>query len=299
MREIIALGNRIYHHRDHTDFNLQRLFVFWVRALNSSQMVLQLKDFFAAFSDLQKLESGNAIFYEQLLRHVFYHNSTLWERRQLIEDHFSFCQQHFFFPVLQTIYYDGRLVLWQGSFAGGNLNFGLDFFYVDRKEGLMTLDLMLDGARVYHITFLLGITAGGQRCLRIGALQGSKNGEDTIHLLTKEFFGCRTKNLMLYGIQLLAQELGLKHIYAVSNEGFFTNNHVRMDRKLKTSLDAFWLESGGHVLPDARFYELPLTDCRKAIEDVKSKKRNLYRKRYALLDQLAQVFRENLHTYLK
>lgn len=156
MREIIALGNRIYHHRDHTDFNLQRLFVFWVRALNSSQMVLQLKDFFAAFSDLQKLESGNAIFYEQLLRHVFYHNSTLKERRQLIEDHFSFCQQHFFFPVLQTIYYDGRLVLWQGSFAGGKLNFGLDFFYVDRKEGLMTLDLMLDGARVYHITFFVG-----------------------------------------------------------------------------------------------------------------------------------------------
>ena len=94
MLAIIALGNRVYHHRDHTDFNLQRLFVFWLRALKNSQVVLQLEQFFSAAADLQKLECGNAIFYEQLLRHVFYHNSTLLERKQLIEEHFAFCQRN-------------------------------------------------------------------------------------------------------------------------------------------------------------------------------------------------------------
>ena len=103
MLAIIALGNRVYHHRDHTDFNLQRLFVFWLRALKNSQVVLQLEQFFSAAADLQKLECGNAIFYEQLLRHVFYHNSTLLERKQLIEEHFAFCQQRFPFVLLQNL----------------------------------------------------------------------------------------------------------------------------------------------------------------------------------------------------
>ena len=298
MLAIIALGNRVYHHRDHTDFNLQRLFVFWLRALKNSQVVLQLEQFFSAAADLQKLECGNAIFYEQLLRHVFYHNSTLLERKQLIEEHFAFCQQRFPFVLLQNLYYDGRQPLWEGSFAGGRLSFGLDFFYVDRKEGLMTLDLMLDGSRVYHITFLFARNAAGEDCLRIGALQGSKGGEGNIHTLTKAFFGFRPKNLMLFGVQLLAQELGVKRIYAVSNAGFFTNNHVRLDRKLRTSLDDFWQEAGGHALDDPRFYELPAAECRKPIEEVKSQKRNLYRKRYALLDEVAAVFQENLRRHL-
>ena len=299
MREILTLGNRIYHHRDRTDFNIQRLLVFWLRGIGNAEEILHLRNFFAAYAELQKLESGNAIFYEQVTRHVFYHQSTLPERRQLIERHFDFCRRNFSFPALQKVYYDERLLLWEGAFADGVLSFGLDFRYVDRKEGLMTLDLMLENQRVYHITFLLGKDQDGEDCLRIGALQGSLGGQENIHTLTKQFFGYRPKNLILYGVQLLAQELGIKKIYAVSNQGFFTNTHVRLDRKLKTSLDDFWQEAGGQILADVRFYELPLEERRKAIEDVKSQKRNLYRKRYALLDEIGGAFRLNLRRYLK
>ena len=71
MREILVLGNRIYHHRDHTDFNIQRLIVFWLRGLRHQQDILALSHFFQAYSELRKIESGNAIFYEEATRQVF------------------------------------------------------------------------------------------------------------------------------------------------------------------------------------------------------------------------------------
>jgi uncharacterized protein VirK/YbjX len=299
LNEIFKLGKRIYGHRDTTDFNIQRLLVFWLRAAASSHEVLGLKDFFAQSANLKELEKDNAIFYEQLTRHVFYHQSTLAERRQMVEQHFSFCQQAFCFPVLREIYYDGRVILWESPFQEDLLSFGLDFMYVDRKEGLMSLDLKWGDERIYHITFSCGYDKEGRSCLKIGALQGSLGGQEIIHALTKHCFAYRTKNLMLYGLRLLAQGLGIEKIYAVSNQGFFTNTHVRMDRKLKTSLDEFWQEAGGQMLEDPRFFELPVQEKRKAIEEVKSQKRNLYRKRYALLDSIAAEFQENLQMHIK
>lgn len=295
MLEIINLGHRIYHHRDHTDFNLHRLLVFWLRGFKHTKLMLQLADFFAACSELHALEQGNAIFYEQLARQVFYYRSTMAQRQRLIEQHFSLCRQQFSFAALQRIYYDERLLLWQDD---QGMSLGLDFFYVDRKEGLMTLDLMKGTWRVYHITFWLDRNEQQERCLYIGALQGSLGGRASIQALTKKFFGCRPKNLMLYGLQQLAGALRVKHIYAVSNQGFFTNNHLRLDRKLKTSLDSFWQESGGRPLTDSRFYELPVASHRKALEEIKSHKRSQYRKRYAWLDQVSASMADSLSEYL-
>lgn len=51
--------------------------------------------------------------------------------------------------------------------------------------------------------------------------------------------------------------MGCKHLYAVSNAGYYAMNHVRIDRKLKTSLDDFWQECEGQACKDQRFFEMP------------------------------------------
>ena len=169
MREILVLGNRIYHHRDRTDFNIQRLIVFWLRGLCHQQDILGLSHFFQAYAELSRIESGNAIFYEEATRQVFYYQSTLPERTKLIRSHFNFCRQTFSSGSLQTVYYDGRLPLWEDDGPLGHISLGLDFRYVDRKEGLMTLDLLLEHERVYHITFLFEQTVISSR-LRISTM---------------------------------------------------------------------------------------------------------------------------------
>ncbi|MBP2656461.1 MAG: hypothetical protein H6Q73_4030 [Firmicutes bacterium] len=87
--------------------------------------------------------------------------------------------------------------------------------------------------------------------------------------------------------------------YAVANGGFYANNHLRLDRKLKTSLDNFWQETGGKLSGDQRFYELPLEEPRKTLAEVESHKRNQYRKRFAVLDAITMKITNNLQSVLK
>ncbi|WP_019553288.1 VirK/YbjX family protein [Propionispira raffinosivorans] len=299
MREYIELGRQIYHHRDTSDFNLQRLLVFIVRACLHQKQVQELKVFFLKNVVLQNIVRGNPIFFEQLTRHVFYHQSTVQERFLLIKNHFSFCLRHFQAAALEKIYYDQRLVLWEADYKQESLSIALNFQYVDRKEGLLSIELALGKQRIYHITFGFSQDEKQNAVLWIGALQGSFGGADCIRDLTKHFFGYRPKNLILYALRLVALQIGVNRIKAISNLGFFTNTHVRLDRKLKTSLDDFWEEAGGGLSADERFFELPLLEKRKTIDEVKSQKRNLYRKRYVVLDEIAQQVTGNLTHYLQ
>ncbi len=130
-------------------------------------------------------------------------------------------------------------------------------------------------------------------------MQGTPNGSEVIKGLTKAFFGYRTKNLIFYGIRNVAEALGCGHIYAVSNEGYYAMNHVRVDRKLKTSLDAFWQECEGKQLDDRRFYEIPIPEYRKSMEELKPSKRAQHRRRFAKMDELKESVAGYFKEYLR
>ena len=61
---------------------------------------------------------------------------------------------------------------------------------------------------------------------------------------------------------------------------------MRADRKLKTNFGDFWIEAGGKETEDERFYELPLIEPRKTMEEVPTRKRAVYRRRFAFLDEV-------------
>ena len=114
--------------------------------------------------------------------------------------------------------------------------------------------------------------------------------KDVVKETTKRAHRYRTKNLILYMTQAAARAMALRHIYAVSNAGYYANNHVRSDRKLKTDFGAFWEEAGGRVTDDPRFYELPLRETRKTEEEIPTRKRATYRRRFAFQDDVdAQI----------
>ena len=99
--------------------------------------------------------------------------------------------------------------------------------------------------------------------------------------------------------QAVARVLSLKKIYAVSNYGYYANNHVRADRKLKTNFGDFWLEAGGKETEDERFYELPLVEHRKTMEEVPTRKRAVYRRRFAFLDEVDAEIEHSITKILK
>ena len=186
----------------------------------------------------------------------------------------------------------------------GEMNLVLCAESGQRKEGLAAVMFNLPGeVPVYQILFWIArdelINRDGQWAMWLGAMQGPNvdDAKDLVKRITKRCHAYRTKNLILYAAQSVARNFGVEKIFAVTNEGYYANNHVRRDRKLKTSFSDFWLEVGGTPTSDERFFELPLTEVRKTVEEIPSHKRAQYRRRFALLDELDATIADKLRSF--
>ncbi len=89
--------------------------------------------------------------------------------------------------------------------------------------------------------------------------------------LLKRCLGIDQKNFIMFLLRHIAVLCKVESIYAVSDEGFYANTHlVRGHRAKVAELDPLWEESGGVVCSDDRFFNIPLEEYRKPIEEIKS-----------------------------
>ena len=279
---------------------MKRYLVFRARCRMHKDTVDNLLDFFAETQMRKDMLKGTPAFIEQVTRAFFYKGSGYADRAALIKNHVLFVEKHFTPEVISKLYVEtdstdnkGQAVtLWEDSFEDKPLRMSLWFHAGQRKEGCLSLVLTWDEEILYQIMFWFGpdMEKAGD-AIWIGALQGTPNGSDAIKRMTKAFFGYRTKNLIFYGVRNLARCLGLQKIYAVTNEGYYAMNHVRIDRKLKTDFAAFWKECEGKLCKeDPRFYVMPVKEYRKDMSELKPSKRAQHRRRFEKLDATDAAF---------
>lgn len=300
MTNFIELGKRIYDLNNPREAH--RFAVFVARCCLHPQRMSRLEKFFNQSELLSRMAEGYPFVYEQATRAFFYHKSTFEERERLIKEHIQFLTERFDDDFLLQLYGDKKIELWRMPLDDtlGEMNLVLCAEPGQRKEGLAAIMLDLPNKiHVYQIMFWIARTPDGQWAMWIGAMQGANvdDARDLIKQVTKRCHGYRTKNLILYAAQAIARSLGLNKILAVTNEGYYANNHIRRDRKLKTSFSDFWAEADGTPTSDVRFYELPLIDTRKTVEEIPSHKRAQYRRRFALLDDLDSTVAERLRRF--
>lgn len=257
-----------------------------------------LREFVETNSLRSDIATKHPAIFEQVTRSIFYRGSTFSERLKLITDHLSFCENHFTHAALQQIYLKNGIILWNGDYHGESISLELYLRHTHYREGMMAFTFKIGNRVVYTITFWIERNKQGEPILKVGAFQGTREGLAIYRELTKYFFGYRPKNLVLLGLRTIAAQLAIKHMYAVSDYGFYTNNHIRLNKKLKTSLDIFWSEAGGNIVEDPRFFEIPITEPRKSIDEIVSHKRNLYRKRYVLLNEISAEITKSLELYM-
>ncbi|CAI1813076.1 MULTISPECIES: VirK/YbjX family protein [Serratia] len=165
------------------------------------------------------------------------------------------------------------------------------------KEGEATLLLRNgNGIMLAEITFAL-MHYQQQPTLFIGGLQGANHQvpHAEIQQATKECHGLFPKRLVLEGICTLARHLGIQQIVAVGNATHIYQNwryHSKKKDQLHADYDQFWTSMGGKML-ESGYFLLPEQIARKPIEEVASKKRAEYRRRYQLLDELEQGMAEH------
>lgn len=201
--------------------------------------------------------------------------------------------------VVKNIYLESGIELWLEKYKEQTLSFNLEFSKSEIREGLLTLGLKLGSKTIYHVNFWINLDEAQNISIYIGTLQGSRNGLSINKELTKYFFGYRPKNLVMYALRIIAQHLSVNKIYAVSNYGFYANNHIRWNRKIKPQLNNFWKEIDGIQISDPRFFTIPIIEHRKDIEEIPSHKRNLYRKRFIFLDKITSEITTTLNSYIK
>ena len=167
---------------------------------------------------------------------------------------------------------------------GSRLVLGLT--QISFHEGLWQVGLIDgEGQRLYSAGF--GFI--DEETLFIGNLQGVQNHPDALTRLaelTQASHGMRPPYFLLYAVRLLAQAWGMKHLGGVGPYTHVKGARLHKAGRLWFDYPAFWEENGGTALPDGN-WSLPLQIDRRPIEEVASKRRGQYRRRYAMLDELA------------
>lgn len=170
------------------------------------------------------------------------------------------------------------------------LDLYLSVNHIDPYEGFLALNIQdKKGQHIYDASF----TLLEPNKLLVASIQGpnSDNAQDLIKQATKQLQGARPMFLLVDAFRLVAQALGLELIgIAHKNQAKYRWN----DRsKLLFNYDQFWQENRAELNGEG-YWQLPLHIERKSLEDVPSKKRSMYRKRFEMYDQMAQQIEQHL-----
>jgi uncharacterized protein VirK/YbjX len=162
------------------------------------------------------------------------------------------------------------------------------------REGHLTLSLFKYNFRAFTVSFSL--IGGSEPALFVGGLQGRQSDEilDLYRDLTKDFHGMRPRDFLLESLRLFALKIGVRHLFAVADAHKISRHKYFAGKEAGGfSYDNVWLERGGTRVA-ATHFELPLTGSRRALEEISSKKRSMYRRRYDMLDAIEAVLPRDL-----
>ncbi|MBN8859624.1 MAG: DUF535 family protein [Sphingobacteriales bacterium] len=171
-----------------------------------------------------------------------------------------------------------------------------------RKEGELVLFFVCEqlGGVVAAASFSFEQSAANKWICRVGCVQGNKPGDENVAKTAQHLMhGLRPKSFMIFLVQEFARQLGMEAIYGAgqSIQAFRRKHliHIPILHTINQNYNDMWLESGGTSEKDG-WFALPLVPKRKALNEIKSHKRAIYRRRYEMMDAVsAEIFKSMQH----
>ncbi|QBJ76862.1 DUF535 domain-containing protein [Aquitalea sp. USM4] len=162
------------------------------------------------------------------------------------------------------------------------------------KEGELSLQFV-DSQQVALATLTFTLCQyQGQPVALIGGLQGPRKefGHECIRTATKACHGLFPKRLVLEALTVIAREMGCQQVLAVCKDSHIYSSW-RYRREFQADYDSFWLDIGAEKI-NTEYFRIPFPIPRKPMEEIASKKRSEYNRRYALLDEMAEKISQAL-----
>lgn len=162
-----------------------------------------------------------------------------------------------------------------------DLSLNLSLNFIDPFEGYFAINIRnQNNERIYDASF----TFLSPNKLLIASMQGPyyENAQELIKKATKDLHGVRPMFMLMQVFRELAKHwqcdlVGIPHKF----QGKY---RLSARSKIQFNYDEFWQENQG--VYQAPYWQLPLDIERKPLEEIASKKRSMYRKRYEMLDRL-------------
>ncbi|WP_439257651.1 VirK/YbjX family protein [Lonepinella sp. BR2271] len=156
-------------------------------------------------------------------------------------------------------------------------------------EGYWTLELRHRPTQelIYLLTF-----GKIDEALLIGVIQGPniEGSKEIVKLLTKKCHGLRPAYFMVEAMKALTQVLGYEKLLGIPQKYQNKSRWIQSKRYI-VNYDTIFRECAGVL---GQYWQLPLHSATKSLEDIPSHKRSMYRKRYAMLENLGQIMAEKL-----
>jgi len=243
---------------------------------------------------LRKLAAHDHRIYRKLYRPYL---STSWSKARTLaalQANYACLQAALPLASLEKIFLSSEFCLAEWT---ANRTYRLQLTHDPRfyQEGELTLSLLcpeLGEGALALLSATLAPADDGNLTMYIGGLQGAEPalGAPAIKDAGKDLHGLRPKSLIVIAAQLLASQLGCRHILATTaaSHAYSTDERRQSGERQKMffDYDAFWEECDG-LREGTAFLALPLTSARRPREDMKPQKRPMYNRRYAMLDEIA------------
>jgi len=160
-----------------------------------------------------------------------------------------------------------------------------------RKEGSLMVSLKSVSSQksLFKLAFSIERRSSEKSVGYIGCIQGFAN-KDEVKVLTKAMHGLRPNALMILVAQELMGALGVTNLCGISNAIHPHNHkhliHIPLVHLTTFDYDSLWMELGGVLMTDG-WFTLPLKASPRLDQEIKSNKRAMYRRRYAMMDDLS------------
>lgn len=154
------------------------------------------------------------------------------------------------------------------------------------EEGFWNIHIRYNTQNIYQISYC--ITPDNN--LLIACVQGIKGNFEAMEInkiLTKKCHGLRPSALLIECAKLLTKTLKLNLTL-----GIHENSQLRYgkskDKGYFVDYKKIWLENGGELIKIKNHQYYKLSHSQKSLEEISSNKRSMYKKRFAMLEEIKQ-----------
>lgn len=240
--------------------------------------IKELMEFLKSHTMWQKLFDDYKFRFNPLLHKFCDQRFNKQQRLTAIIDSLKLFEEHFSLSITQKLLNENQITL----FELDDIRITLQVNMIEPHEGYFALTLHHNEQWIYNASFVLQ----SPNKLLIASLQGtnSPNSQELIKIVTKKLHGIRPMYMIVYLFKLFAEhyQLTLQGIAHKNQAKYRFNDNTR----LLFNYDEFWQENGGKLNMDG-YWALNNEIERKSLEEIPSKKRSMYRKRYEMMDEIS------------